>query len=312
MRIVFMGTPQFSLPTLKALHDAGHELVLVVTAPDKPAGRGHKLQQPPVKQLAISLGLEIFQPEDVNEASSIQRIRETDPDVIVVVAFGQILSAECLSIPRLGCINLHASLLPKYRGAAPIQHALLNGERVTGVTTMFMVERMDAGDIILQERVEIEDEDTAGTLSEKLSRVGARLMVKTLELLSRGEAPRIPQDESEATYAPKVTKEMAMIDWSNDAERVRNQVRAFNPHPGAWTTWHGRVVKIWMAKVCEPCEVAHVFRPGEVASVDDGLIVATGKGFLRLLELQLEGRSRLSATDWMRGMRVRVGDVFGS
>lgn len=312
MRIVFMGTPQFSLPTLRALYDAGYELALVVTAPDKPAGRGHKLQQPPVKQLAISLGLEVFQPENVNEASSIQRIKDANPDVIVVVAFGQILSAECLSIPRLGCINLHASLLPKYRGAAPIQHALLNGERVTGVTTMFMVEKMDAGDIILQERVEIEDDDTAGTLSEKLSHVGAKLMVNTLRLLSKGEAPRIPQDESKATYAPKVTKEMARIDWSKDAEAVRNQVRAFNPHPGAWTTLHGRVVKIWMAKVCEQCNVGVDFRPGEVVRVDEDLIVATGNGFLKLLELQLEGRARLAAADWARGMRIKIGDVFGS
>ncbi|MCX7778107.1 MAG: methionyl-tRNA formyltransferase [Armatimonadetes bacterium] len=311
MRVVFMGTPHFSLPTMKALYDAGHDLALVVTAPDKPAGRGHKLQQPPVKQLAISLGLNVFQPEDANETGSIQRIRDVKPDVIVVVAFGQILSSECLSIPPLGCINLHASLLPKYRGAAPIQHALLNGDRVTGVTTMFMVERMDAGDIILQEEVEISDDDTAGTLSEKLSHVGAKLMVKTLELLSMGKAPRIPQDDSKATYAPKVTRDMARIDWSKDAEVVRNQVRAFNPHPGAWTTWSGYVVKIWMAKVSKEFGTVENFYPGQVVSSEGGLVVATGNGLLEILELQLEGRSRLSAAEWVRGTRIKVGDVFG-
>lgn len=312
MRIVFMGTPQFSLPTLQALHEAGHEIALVVTAPDKIAGRGHKLQQPPVKQLALKLGLKVFQPKDVNEASSIKRIREAMPDVIVVVAFGQILGSECLSIPLLGCINLHASLLPKYRGAAPIQHALLNGERITGVTTIFMTERMDAGDIILQEPVEICVDDTAGTLSERLSIIGARLTIRTIELLSKGDAPRIPQDESQATYAPKVTKEMARIDWSESAERVCNKIRAFNPQPGAWTTWRGHVVKIWMAKVRQAAGGVEGFHAGQVVSTTDGLIVAAGDGLLEIFELQLEGRSRLAAMEWLKGARLKIGDTFGS
>ena len=313
MKIVFMGTPHFSLPTLKAIHEAGHDIALVVTAPDKPAGRGQKITPPPVKEVALELGLDVFQPEDVNSEESIRRIKETGCDVIVVVAYGQILSSECLSIPPLGCINLHASLLPKYRGAAPIQHALLNGEKVTGVTTMFMVEKMDAGDIILQEQVEIEEDDTAGTLSEKLSQVGAKLMLKTLELVSRGEAPRIKQDESMATYAPRITKEMAKIDWSNTCERIRNQVRAFNPQPGAWTTWRGKVVKIWMVKVDEQRRMTTGARCGQIIHIDDGgIVVVAGDGCVRLIELQLEGRSKLHAREWVKGARISVGDVFGS
>ncbi|HID07250.1 MAG TPA: methionyl-tRNA formyltransferase, partial [Armatimonadetes bacterium] len=242
LRIVFMGTPDFSVPSLEAIHRAGYDIAMVVTAPDRFAGRGRKLRPPPIKSKAQALGIPIMQPEDVNAPDALTALRRCAPDVVVVVSYGQILKSDCLAIPVHGCINLHPSLLPKYRGAAPIQYALLNGERVTGVTTIFMNERMDAGDIILQREVPIHEDDTAKTLAQRLAIEGAQLLVETLALIADGRAPRIPQDESQATYAPRISKDMARIDWRQSVVRIMNQVRAFNPQPGAYTTWHGRIV----------------------------------------------------------------------
>jgi len=308
MRVVFLGTPQFAVPSLQAVVKSGHEVVLVVTQPDKPAGRGLKLTPPPVKIAAQQMGLKVFQPEKLNEPESLRGIAESRPDVLVVVAYGRILKEQCLAIPPKGCINVHPSLLPKYRGPAPIQHAILNGDEVTGVTTMFMDTGMDTGDIILQREVPIAPDDTAGTLSEKLSMVAAELLVETLDLLERGTAPRRPQDHSQATYAPVLPPEIAHLDFAQPARKLRNLIRALNPEPGAYAFFRGKRVKFWMAQASDE---RTDLPPGTVASVDKGrLCIATGDGLLLPTELQTEGKKVLPVDEWVRGMRPVVGERF--
>jgi methionyl-tRNA formyltransferase len=308
MRIVFMGTPEFAVPSLQAVVKSGHEVVLVVTQPDKPAGRGLKLKPPPVKVIAQQMGLPVFQPEKLNVPDSLQVIANAKPDVLVVVAYGRILKEECLAIPPKGCINVHPSLLPKYRGPAPIQHAILNGDEVTGVTTMFMDARMDTGDIILQREVPIDPEDTAGTLSEKLSVVAADLLVETLKLVEEGKAPRVPQDHSKATYAPFLPPEIAHLKFDQPAKYLRNLIRALNPDPGAFAFFRGKRVKFWRAEVVEeqPTE-----QPGTIVAVDKNrLLIATGEGLLMPTELQTEGKRSLSVSEWLKGTQPQVGERF--
>ncbi len=308
MKIVFLGTPEFAVPSLHAIVNSGHEVVLVVTQPDKPAGRGLKLTSPPVKIAAQNLNLTVFQPEKLNDPESLKVIAEARPDVLVVVAYGRILKEQCLAIPPKGCINVHPSLLPKYRGPAPIQHAILNGDEVTGVTTMFMDVGMDTGDIILQREVPISPDDTAGTLSKKLSIVGAEVLVETLKLLERGDAPRIPQDHSQATYAPILPPEIAHLDFSQPAKRLRNLIRALNPEPGAFAFFRGKRVKFWMAQVSD--EQASL-PPGTVAAVDrKNLCIATGDGLLLPTELQTEGKKVLPVEEWLKGTQPQVGEKF--
>lgn len=308
MRVVFMGTPEFAVPSLEAVVRAGHEVPLVVTQPDKPAGRGLRLVPPPVKQAAQRLGLPVFQPEKLNVPESLQVIAEAHPDVLVLVAYGRLLKEQCLAIPPKGCINVHPSLLPRYRGPAPIQHALLNGDEVTGVTTMFMDVGTDTGDIILQRSVPIDPEDTAGTLCQRLATVAAELLVETLQLIEQGKAPRIPQDHSKATYAPLLPPEVAHLRFEEPAVRLRNLIRALNPDPGAYAFFRGKRIKFWRAHVqLEPVKE----QPGTIVAVTKSeLKIATGEGVLVPVELQTEGRKSLPVAEWLKGMQPRVGERF--
>ncbi len=305
MSIVFMGTPDFAVASLKALLNAGFSVSRVVTQPDRPRGRGRKLLPPPVKEFAQKAGIEVWQPERVRDPDFIELLRTAAPEIIVVVAFGQILPRAVLDIPPLGCINLHASLLPRYRGAAPIHRAIINGETVTGVTTMYMDEGMDTGDMILRTRVPIRRDDTVGTLHDRLAEVGAELLVKTLDLVQRGVAPREPQDPAEATYAPMLTKNDELIRWDRPAEDIRNQVRGMDPWPGACTRIGNERVKIWRVEA-EPSENDAQGQPGQVLAADPeyGIIVQAAQGRVVITELQPAGGRRMSAGDYLRGHRL--------
>lgn len=294
------------LPTLRALAARpDFEVVLVLTRPDRPAGRGLKLRPTPVKELAQELGLPLFQPEKVNR--EVERLRELRPDVTVVVAYGQILSKDVIEVPRLGTVNLHASLLPKYRGAAPVQWALIKGETVTGVTTFLIDEGLDTGPILLQREVPIAPEDTAGSLERKLAEVGAELMVETLEGLREGTLDPQPQDDAQATYAPKITQEMARLDWTKSAQELHHWVRALEPVPGAFTLFRGRRLKVHRTRVLP--EAPAKGEPGAIVGVgEEGLRVAASDGVLELVEVHPEGKRRMSGRDFANGYRVRVGE----
>lgn len=310
MRIVFMGTPDFAVPSLKALKEAGHVLAAVVTRPDRPRGRGKINTPTPVKETALALGIPVLQPLRIKDPEFIGTLRGLDPEIVVVVAYGQILPAEILSLPPFGCINVHASLLPKYRGAAPIHRAVINGEKETGVTTMYMDEGMDTGDLILKESIQIHEEDTVGIIHDRLALAGSRLLVETLRLISLGQAPRIPQN-GEPSYAPLLKAEDEQICWDRPAREIYNHVRGMNPWPGARTTLQGKVLKLWRTSCLESGRAGAI--PGEVVAVGrDGILVVTGKGMLRILELQLQGGRRLEAADFLRGKLIPKGTVLGS
>ncbi|MEA2624813.1 MAG: methionyl-tRNA formyltransferase [Candidatus Binatota bacterium] len=305
-----MGTPEFAVPSLRALLDAGHEIAAVVTQPDRPAGRGQELRVPPVKQLALSHGIPVLQPEKLRDPAIVEVLRALQPDAIVVAAYGKILPRSLLDVPPSGAINVHASLLPKLRGAAPIQHALLAGEPRTGITIMQMNERMDAGDILLQEAVAILAEDTAGTLERRLAEVGGRALIEGLDRLLRGELTPVPQREEDATLAPMIRKEHGLIDWTRNAHDIERATRAFDPWPGAHTIHRGRLLKIFRARVSELDRTAP---PGTVARASgDEIVVATGREALAIVELQLEGKRRLGAREFLaaRGA-IREGERFG-
>ncbi len=307
LKVVFMGTPDFAVPSLKKLVESGYDVKLVVTQPDQPAGRGKKVTPPPVKVVAEELGIPVYQPEKVKENDELKkRLLEVEPDLIVVAAYGKILPEWLLNLPKYGTINVHASLLPKYRGASPIQWALLNGEEETGVTIMKVIPKLDAGDIISQKRVKIEKEDNAKTLHDKLAEVGAELLVKTLPLYVSGKLKPVPQNEEEATYCPQIKKEMGKIDWRESAEKIFNKIRAFTPWPSAYTTFKGKRVKILKG---EPVEGSG--EPGEVIEAGKNLIVAAGKGALKIERLRPEGRKEISGEEFVRGYRVKKGDRFG-
>ena len=302
-----MGTPDFAVPSLKKLIDEGYDVKLVVTQPDRPAGRGKKLTSPPVKVVAEKSGIPVYQPERIKENKELKReLLNIEPDLIVVAAYGKILPEWLLNLPKYGTINVHASLLPKYRGASPIQWALLNGEEETGVTIMKVIPKLDAGDIISQRRVKIEKEDNAQTLHDKLAKAGAELLVETIPRYISGEIKPVPQNEEEATYCPQIKKEMGKIDWSRSSEEIFNQVRAFTPWPSAFTKFRGKLVKITKAQPVEGTG-----KPGEVIRADRELIVATGSGALKIERLKPEGRKEISGEEFIRGYRVKVGDFFG-
>ncbi len=308
LRVVFMGTPEFAVPSLKRLVEEGYNVKLVITQPDKPAGRGRKLTPPPVKVTAEKLGIPVYQPEKIKENEELRKILEDlNPDLIVVAAYGKILPDWLINLPRFGTINVHASLLPKYRGASPIQWALLNGEKETGVTIMKVIPELDAGDIISQRRVKIEKEDNAQTLHDKLSRIGADLLVETIPLYVSGELKPVPQNSEEATYCPQIKKEMGEIDWKRSAEEIFNQVRAFTPWPSAYTTYRGKRIKILKVRPVEGSG-----SPGEIIKADSELIIATGKNALRVEKLKPEGKREISGEEFIRGYRVRRGDFFGN
>ena len=308
MRIVFMGTPDFSVPVLEALVQEGHEVVQVVTQPDKPKGRGKSVLMTPVKEKALALGLPVWQPERIRRPEAVEQLKELAPDVIVVVAFGQILSRQVLDIPRLGCVNVHASLLPKYRGAAPIQWAILDGETCTGVTTMLMDEGIDTGNMLEKLEVPIAPDETGGSLHDKLSRAGAELIRSTLRRLEAGTLVPEPQTEEGTCYARMLTKTMGDIDWNMDAAAIERLIRGVNPWPSAYTHLDGRTLKIWKAQVREgnPEGVC-----GQIVETGrDSISVKTGNGVLVLQEVQLEGKKRMDAGAFLRGFPLKAGTVL--
>ncbi len=308
MKIIFMGTPDFSVGTLEALIAAGHEIVLAVTQPDKPKGRGKAMQFPPVKETALAHGIEVYQPRRVREPECIDYLRTFQADIIVVVAFGQILPKEILTMPPYGCVNVHASLLPKYRGAAPIQWAVINGDRVSGVTTMRMDEGLDTGDMILREEVVLNSKETGGSLFDKLSAVGADLCVRTLSAIADGSAVYVPQDHAAATKVGLIRKQFGRIDWNRPARQLECLIRGLNPWPSAYTQWNDKTLKIWDADVLpENTELS----PGRVVRVTKNAVhVQTGEGILVLNEVQLEGKKRMTCDAFLRGNAMREGDTF--
>lgn len=326
LKILFMGTPDFAQESLKSIYDAGFEIIGVVTNPDKPKGRGMKLAYSPVKEYALEKNLKIYQPIKIkNNTEFLDEIKTLAPDVICVVAYGKILPKEILETPKLGCINVHGSLLPKYRGAAPIQWAVLNGDKTTGITTMYMNEGMDTGDMILKEEVEIGPEETTGDLWQKLSKIGGEILVKTLKLIEEGKAPREKQPE-EFSLAPMLNKEMALIDWENsDINKIHNLIRGLNPIMGAYSYINGKKIKFWKSKVLtkeeffsyktEFEEYEAKFNnlvPGTILIADDkdGLYIKANGGVLKILEIQGENAKRMPTADFLRGNHLIAGMIF--
>ena len=311
MKIVFMGTPDFAEKSLEGVYNAGHEILAVVTNPDRPKGRGMKMVASPVKEFAVSKNLKIYQPEKVrNNVEFIEEIEALQPDAICVVAYGKILPKEILDIPRLGCINVHGSLLPKYRGAAPIQWAVINGEKVTGVTTMYMDVGMDTGDMIFKEEVNIGEDETTGELWDELSNVGAKLLVKTLKYIEDGNAPRIPQGE-DFSMAPMLNKDMSKIDWnSQSAQEIKNLVRGLNPIMGTYSYLDGRKIKFWKVDVL-PLENENV-ENGTIlkSNSKDGLYIKAKDGVIKVLEIQGENSKRMPIQDFLRGNELEEGKKF--
>lgn len=326
LKVLFMGTPDFARDSLKAIYEKGHEILSVITVPDRPKGRGMKLIYSEVKEYALENGLEIMQPDKLRENEEIiEKIKEMNPDVICVVAYGRILPKEILDIPKYGCINVHPSLLPKYRGSAPIQWAILNGDEKTGVTTMYLDEEMDSGDIILKEEVEIDKDETSGELWDRLSKIGADLLVQTLEQIENGTAPREKQGE-EFTIAPMLEKSQAKIDWENKTAReIKNLVRGLNPIMGAYSELNGKKIKFWKVDTITTEEFIEKYQefkgyeyrfseiePGTILYVDNkqGIYIMTKEGILLVLEMQGENAKRMTAPEFLRGNKIEVVDKF--
>ena len=308
MRAIFMGTPEFAVPTLQALIDH-HEVIGVVTQPDKQRGRGKKVQFPPVKEKAVEYNIPVYQPVRAKEEAFIETLRQLNPDVIVVVAYGQILPESILNIPKYGCINVHGSLLPKYRGAAPIQWAVLDGEEKTGITTMFMEKGLDTGDMLDKVEVVLDPKETAGTLHDKLMEAGADLLLETLKKLEAGTAVRTKQDDSKSCYAKMLSKEMGKIDFTKSANEIERLIRGMNPWPSAYTSMSGKTMKIWDADVVE---YQGNEKPGTIVDVaKDSILVATGENALALKEIQLAGKKRMQVQAFLLGRSVEKGIVLG-
>lgn len=298
MRVVFMGTPDFSVPALENIAKK-YEVVAVVTQQDRPKGRGHKMQYTPVKEKAIELEIPVYQPKRVKDPEFVDILKTLKPDVIVVIAFGQILSKEILELPKYGCINVHASLLPKYRGAAPIQWAVINGDKKSGVTTMYMAEGLDTGDIIDTSEIVLDEKETGGSLFDKLADLGGKLILNTLDKLETGTATRTRQDDARSTYAGKITKELGKIDFTKSAAEIERLIRGLNPWPSAFTYMDDKMLKIWNADVLEETVEED---PGTITEVNKKFIkVATGEGYLLLKEIQLEGKKRMNVTSFLNG-----------
>ena len=318
MRVIFMGTPDFAKESLEAIYNAKNEILAVITNQDKPKGRGMKMIPTPVKEFALEKELKIFQPEKVkNNTDFINEIKKLNPDIICVVAYGKILPKEILEIPKLGCINVHASLLPKYRGAAPIQWAILNGDKTTGVTTMYMDEGMDTGDMILKKEVEISDNETTGELWDRLSKIGGELLVETLEQIQSGTAPREKQGE-DFTIAPMLNKEMARIDWDNkSATEIKNLIRGLNPIMGAYSYLNGKKLKFWKVDIANSLNMIvdndnDIIKNGTVlvSNEKDGLYIKAKDGIIRVLEIQGENAKRMNINDYLRGNKIIEYSVF--
>lgn len=309
-KIVFMGTPAFSAPILSMLVEEGYDVAAVVTQPDRPVGRKKVMTPPPVKEQALIHGIEVLQPEKLKSSAEWERLQAINPDLIITAAFGQLLPQEVLDLPRLGAINVHASLLPKYRGGAPIHQAVIDGEPTTGVTIMYMEKKLDAGDIISQVELPIEDTDTTGTLFDKLSAAGTELLKETLPSIVNGTNPRSPQDEQHVTFARNISREQERLDWTKSARDLWNQVRGLSPWPGAYTTFQETVVKIWAAT---PVDGKQGATPGEIIATNGVFQVQAGDGkALEIQELQPAGKKKLSIEEFLRGVgqSYRVGDKF--
>lgn len=314
MRIIFMGTPEFAVPVLESLINSRHEVVAVVTQPDRPKGRGKNMQFSPVKECALAHNIPVMQPVNVSVPEVIDELRAYEPELIVVVAFGQFVTKKIREMPKYGCINVHASLLPKYRGAGPIQWAVINGEKESGVTTMYMCREIDKGDMLLKDTVTLDPKETGDSLHDKLSMMGGPLLLKTIDQLEDGSAVRISQCEEESTYAPKLEKTMGNIDWTMDADRIERLVRGLNSWPGTFTKIHGKTVKIWDCDVVRQetlTENQAAAKPGTViVSEKDQLIVKAGNGALSLRMLQPEGKKNMTVDAYLRGYPIAQGELF--
>ena len=312
MKTVFMGTPDFAVPMLEKIIKLDYEIVGVVTQPDRPKGRGKKVVPTPVKLFAQNAGLKVFQPEKIKTQEFTSLLQELAPQVIIVVAFGQLLSPKILKIPTHGCINVHASLLPKYRGAAPIHWAVINGEKATGVTTMYMDEGLDTGDMILSKAIPIDEYATVGMVHDQLALLGADALAETLELIVKGKAPRQPQQNSRATYAPLLTKEHEIIDWHKTAKEICNHIRGMNPWPGTCAYLDGQVIKIWQATYVEKL-TNELGLPGQIlAATAAGIVIQTGQGQVCIKELQWQSCKRMPTSDFLRGKQLPVGRFLGN
>ncbi|MBW2029964.1 MAG: methionyl-tRNA formyltransferase [Deltaproteobacteria bacterium] len=310
-KLMLMGTPEFALPALQSLLTHGHEIVSVVTQPDRPKGRGKKPAPPPVKLLAAEKGLEVLQPERVSDRDFCNLVRAKAPDMIIVIAFGQILKRPLLEIPKWGVINIHASLLPKYRGAAPIQASILNNDPKTGLTVMRMDEGLDTGPILYQEEVAIMPDETAGHLHDRLAQRAGDVVIRFLKLMGEGKVVERPQDHTKATYAPKIDRRLSLIDWERDAARISALIRALDPRPGAITTWEGKEMKLFSSRVAD--EGLSRGAPGEVLGQGkEGIIVSAGRGAVEVREIQLPGKKRLDVETFLRGCPLPAGSRLGS
>ncbi|MFS0782357.1 methionyl-tRNA formyltransferase [Bacillus sp. 1P06AnD] len=311
-KIVFMGTPDFSVPVLQRIINEGYNVIAVVTQPDRPVGRKKVLTPPPVKVEALKHGIPVYQPEKIREKTELAKILELEPDLVITAAFGQILPKELLDAPKFGCINVHASLLPELRGGAPIHYAILEGKEKTGITIMYMAEKLDAGDILTQAEVEITEEDNVGSLHDKLSAAGCDLLADTLPKLLNGELQGIKQDEEKATFASNIKREQEKIDWSASGETIYNKIRGLNPWPVSYTLLEGKVLKIWEGKKVQSASAAI---PGEIIAIEeDGIVVKTGNATaIKMIELQPAGKKKMSAFDYLRGAgsHITAGVMLG-
>lgn len=311
MRAVFMGTPEIAATVLKSVLASRHEIIAVVTQPDKPKGRGHEMAFPPVKEVALEAGIPVMQPQRAKDEAFIAELKALNPDIILVAAYGKLLPKAILDMPKFGCINVHASLLPKYRGASPIQWAVLNGDEKSGVTIMHMAETMDTGDIIMTKEVVLAKDETAGSLHDKLAEIGGPLLIEAMDALETGRAPRIRQNDEDATHVTMLDKTMGNLDFSKPAVQLERWIRGLNPWPTAYTKLDGKMCKLWKAEVL-PAKEAKNVEPGTVIDVlKDGFDVLTGDGVLRVKELQLEGKRKMTAEEFLRGFSLEAGTVLG-
>ncbi len=311
MKIIFMGTPDYAVEALEALINAGHKVTLVVTQPDKPKGRGKEVQITPVKKCAIKYDIPVFQPVKIKMPEAVAELKKYDADAYVVAAFGQILSEEILNIPKYGCINIHASLLPKYRGAGPIQRVILDGEKVTGITIMQMAKGIDDGDILMQSKVEIAEKETGDSLHDKLAKEGARLIVEALPKIEAGELTPVRQNDAESSYAKMLDKSMGRINWHEGAVKIERMVRGLNSWPGAYTSYNGKILKIWDCDVCKDPDHDAAAVPGSITRIDkDAFYVAAGDMDLKVTQVQLEGKKRMPVKEFLLGARMKTDDVL--
>lgn len=304
-----MGTPQFAVPCLETLVNGRHEVIGVFTQPDRPSGRGRKINITPIKEKALSYNIPIFQPDTLKDAEVFRNIEKLDPDIIVVVAYGQILPKGILQIPEHGCVNVHASLLPKYRGAAPINWVIINGERSTGITTIYMDEGLDTGDVLLKKEIKIYEDETAGELHDRLMNLGAEVLDETIDLIETGKTQPIPQDHKRASYAPMLTKEHGRIDWNKPAGEIKNLIRGTVPWPTSYTAYDGKTVKIWKSSVINSSKD---YKPGVILEVKkDCILIATGQDVLSVEELQFSGRKRMSVNQYLIGNNIETNKILG-